>query len=387
MDMSKITPPGEDAGRPPDGFLMSLEPELHPSARQIRQAILAHALFAQRVCLTDAHLFASLQLQKFLKHSAKGLQEELDLLGKGMRFPLLGTCSRGGLDMERGLSNMLVPKGERQEPTYLSSLPPRVNAQLRKGFGQLKESQRLPRLLKVAGKDYRKHFACLTGYFGARPNALVVSSGKPQETFYPAVEQCLRRLPKRPAMSLGDEAREYAYQRIHDGLLGVIEQTGEEGPQTRERLHLAIYERQLPGYYKGKPKGKVDLPGVEERHAWRFLVDTLYNFNLSGGLALQAALASRWFDIPRHLLAPLLAGSESAPARAADMSQWELELGCPIYTDQLTVPLVVSIRGKKDFWDGLDALYQSSDTDFHAAFRNHIGFLSAEMREHLTLQR
>ena len=357
-------------------FLLSLESELPQNPVAIEHAIVVQALFARRICLTDTQLIDSPALQAFFASHERDLQDELDCFKDLAYPPIFGTCSRKGADISAALDVMLTPNVRTLLPTYLSRLTPEENARLRAGFASLQTPEhRRQRVFKIAGRPFRTHIERVTAYFEQNPLSVVQGTGTPQATLFQTVGEQLTKLqaPDNRKRLRGID------HKICDSLLREMGSTSEG--QTRERLHLAIYEGNLPHYYHGIPEPTAE-PNATDLRAWRHLINTFYNFNLAEKLPARPVLNSRWFRIPKRLAGP---GDLLPLSRSRKIGEVPLET--PVYPEYLTIPFLVAVRSQADFWKNIERLESASmsgsESAYEAAFKEHLRLVSSLFAKHL----
>lgn len=92
----------------------------------------------------------------------------------------------------------------------------------------------------------------MSAYFATHSLGVVSGTETPETTLFDTVREKVTNLQTPQSQSRLSEID----RKICDSLLHEIGVTGEG--QTRERLHLAIYDGKLPHYYNGVPEETVD---------------------------------------------------------------------------------------------------------------------------------
>jgi hypothetical protein len=150
-------------------------------------------------------------------------------------------------------------------------------------------------------------------------------------------------------------------------------------PQTRQQIHLAIYDQRLPHFYKGKLERDGKTWKSDAQDDWRYVVNTLYNYNLSRQLALQPVVNTDWFPVSQALQGYLKNCVISVLNRHAS-----LPLATPFIGDHVTVEFVLNTRAEKAFWDSLLRVYGArTNHDRSRALSEHLQFLSERFARYL----
>jgi hypothetical protein len=356
-------------------FLLSLDSELKQNRLSVRHSILVEALFSRRVCLNDTYIIDNEALQDFFLTNKQDLLDEVGDAAAD-RPPMLGGCSRKGANIFEVLDVMLAPKEPTGLPTYFTRLGRRGNDDLRRRVNRLRSAgARRSAFFKQTSPEAERSLEVICQYLSSCAPALVRSE-EPRNLFETIKEKLddLERPQNRRRL-----------RRIDLEICGKLRKEIDVRPQSpsRERLHLAIYEGNLPHYLPEKKQFEDlghDYAG--ERLEWRYLINTYYNFNLSEKYGSCPTLNQDWFRIPKRLVP------------AADMRQHgnlekirEIRLEGKIYPELLTVPFVASVRRTGEFWDGIgrmeDAL-NGGDADAYArSFDEHLKFIVSCCAKHL----
>jgi hypothetical protein len=142
-----------------------------------------------------------------------------------------------------------------------------------------------------------------------------------------------------------------------------------------------IYDGRLPHYHQGIVEG-ADHPDIDNRHAWRHLINTFYNFNLARRFAANPVLNTSWFKMPARLTRAV-----RTPIKRGLENVTEIKLETALYVEYLTFPFVKRLRSLPEFWNSMDRMDRSRlDRDvvgFCSALSDHMKLVSARFAKHL----
>ena len=359
-------------------YLWTLESELAADPATVEKAILVQGLFARQICLTESQAFDNWgTIEFFTKHETTLLRMLRDL--EAFEIPLIGTCARKDANWYALLDDRLAPNVDGRFPTYCSMLRPEQNNKIREGYQGLNSQGRRDRLFEVAGPQFRSHLDRLSTYFeSSKQSTIVKGSRRPQETLYETVQREIQMMNQAGIAPLSNLDR-----RVVDNILEAISVHPANEKQTREKLHWAIYEGQSPPVFKKKVyPTQAQTHTQVRRHAWRFFINSIYNYNLAYNLDLRPALNSEWFDEVRGLVPESeIHGGFQFPVKRM------LTLATPIYVQHLDLDFVVKVRKDLRFYEGIKALEDArADRDqelYQEKLEGHLEFISRSFAEHL----
>lgn len=357
-------------------YLLSLDPELYPDLECIRQAIVIQSLFVKRICLTDAHLFASASFQDFLKNQFVQLSlEDPDKIPEN-GYPLFGSCGRSGINIDEGLQRML--NQYIGDPTYLSSVSPNGNASLREKCQKGLPTQVRNETLFDIDNCYARHICRLKQYFSkcgqrAAVDPPVPALQGPQDTLFEIVTNFMEQMDSHEYSTL---FRYVLDTQIMKRLRHIIENPTQPS-QTREALHNEIYENRLPRFYRGKWYFEnQQISAWDKRHEWRQLINIIYNMNLSQQLVLQPVRNSNWFNVNVDIQSYLKELFDQSKEQVIN-----IPLRSCLYPHELRLKHVIQIREKAYFWESLDSVYSATTKEFPDAFAKHLSYLTNEIAD------
>lgn len=381
MNDSKVTPaqiPAPNATSAPEGdYLLSLETEFEQNPAFIKSSALLQALISRRICLTDTQIIESSALEDLFMNNDRELMDEIEQTEQD-RPAMFGTCTRKGLgaDILAALDLMLEPKPPFDFPAYFTRLSPEKNRSLREEYARLKTTaERRESFFKAAGKRTTLYLNRVGGYFGRHPLAVVSTPAAQQPRLYELVEKKLD--------SFRAAGNWMKFAPIDHKIFRALEEeiNDHRDKNSRERLHLAIYDQELRHFYKGKAE-ESDDPHAERRLHWRYLINTLYNFDLADRYGSAPVFDAKWYDLPSHLTLP-----EDQPIVDKNEQVATIELETMVYRDLLTIPFVAEVRRESSFWDSINKMERAqADGDaeaFLSALKDHVQMISACFKRYL----
>jgi hypothetical protein len=379
MSFSKKSTPKDAASLSEGDYLLSLESELHQDPALIKSSALVQALVSRRVCLTDTQIIDSRALDHLFVDNESALTEEIRQV-EDYRQPMFGTCTRNnlGANLLAALDSMLEPKPPYGFPAYFTCLTSEQNQSLREGYAQLQTTRkRREAFFKFAGKRAELSLQRAGEYF-RHPQA-VVARTQTSRLYDDVLEKldALRAAGNHYRWNPTDHTiYEALIKEINDG----------RSVHSRERLHLAIYGGDLQRFrhfHRGEPEPTGETEEVAQtRLDWRYLVNTLYNFDLAGRYRSAPTFNTPWFELP-----PRLTLQEDQSSIDKRVEQEEFKIGTTVYRELLTIPFVASVRREASFWMNVTemeaARYSGDEKKYMKVLKQHIQMVSELFKKHL----
>jgi len=256
------------------------------------------------------------------------------------------------------------------------SLSPKQNQALREGFAKLKSpAKRRAAFFKLAGKRAELSLRYSGEYFG-HPQAVVPRTQPPR--LYDDV------LEKLDALKLA--GKHYEWKEIDYTISKALENEIDKNRDvhSRERLHLAIYGgdlRQFRHFYEGQAE-QTDDPQAQVHLEWRYLVNSLYNYDLASRYRSCPVFNDKWYRLPSRLT---LQEDQPAIDRTEEIESVPIE--AIVYRELLTIPFVASVRRETSFWDAItkmETAQQDSDQKgYVSAVTEHVQIVSSLFKKFL----
>lgn len=358
-------------------FLYSLEPELYPSEELVSEAILIAALFSSSICLSEHQVFVTEGVRAFFHKNEPTLTE---ILENPEETPFITISLRRQADVWATLDLRLKPKGEKGYPSYDNSLTPIQNDQLRADYRNLKTAVRRRRkFLKLSGDLTQAHLSCIQSYISRNPlkTTTGVSTIDPPGLYDSTRAEIVQLLSSTNAIV------EDSDKKIADAVINRMDKHPKSEAQTREMLHWSVYGGESPPVYQGRVQwahSPITIDPVKDE--WRFLLNSIYNYNLAQKLNLRPVLNSDWWQIGTRWL------SQSTLRRRLNLQQaGTLPLSTPLYRDHITVNFVRSVRKEKEFWVSLNKVEESRNRGDATALEKtgsaHVQLISELLAKHL----
>ncbi len=363
---------------PTRAFLMDLDSELGTNAQLIERAIIVQGLLSRQVALVEANLFDSPAIRRFVTRHWRTLSVMTAYPGE-YEVPLLASAGRTERDVYAGLDQLLA-RGQPAAPAWLSSLSKGQNEALRLDYDTLRTAaERRARLVQILGEEYATYLDRLSRYVGSLEAPTVVASlNAPTPGLYERVASSANIA----LAELGGRTNA-PYRAVADKLLAAIHEKPPDQPETRERLHRAIYDWEIFHANRGIVRRSTRRAGADvARDEWRFLVNTHWGQHIADRIGLADTHHADWFDVGRLGEALRMVHLSGAMPRGVDVVRLATSL------DAADFDFVVSVRREKAFWDSL-ALVERARSHSNANERlsvwlKHVEFVSERLAAYLS---